>query len=82
MINLSQVNAKLKSREKRTHQNVSREQIECGKLAQKVAKLTAKIGKLSADLKEAKEQASRKTNEQAEVTSLVVPRKRKDLVSG
>ena len=53
-IDLSQINSELKSREKRTNQSVSRTQIESAKLAKQASKLTAKIGQLAADLKEAK----------------------------
>ena len=54
MINLSQINSKLKSREKRAHQSVSREQVECAKLNKQVSKLTAQIDQLATDLKKAK----------------------------
>jgi hypothetical protein len=50
---LSKANEKLRSREKRTHQSVSRTQIESAKLAKQVSKLTAQIDQLRTDLKAA-----------------------------
>jgi hypothetical protein len=80
-IDLKQVNAKLKTREKRTHQNVSREQVECAKLSKKISKLTAQIAQMTTDLREAKPvpakpiptnaQASRNASSEPEVISLV-----------
>ena len=85
-IDLKQVNAKLKSRDKRTQQNVSREQVECAKLSKQISKLTAQIDRMATDLKEAKAasanlvsaklirakaQASRKASSEPEVISLV-----------
>jgi hypothetical protein len=52
-LNLTEINKKLKS-EKRSYQSLSREQVECAKLAQKVSKLTEKISKLASDLADAK----------------------------
>jgi hypothetical protein len=53
-VDLKAANAKLRSREKRTHQNVSREQVECAKLSKQISKLTAQIDRMASDLKEAK----------------------------
>jgi hypothetical protein len=80
MINLSQINAKLKSREKRTHQNVSRTQVECAKIAKEVGKLETQVAKLGAGVNKLKAASPKpvqtkakpsKTSPEPEVISLV-----------
>jgi predicted RNase H-like nuclease (RuvC/YqgF family) len=55
---LKKINASLKSRQKRSHQSVSREQIECAKLGKEVAKLTAQVKQLAAKSAELKRQTA------------------------
>jgi hypothetical protein len=55
---LKKINASLKSRPKRSHQSVSREQIECAKLGKEVAKLTAQVKQLAAKSAELKRQTA------------------------
>lgn len=53
MINISEINSKLKTA-RRAKQSVTRGQVECAKLSKQVLKLSAKIDQLATGLKEAK----------------------------
>jgi hypothetical protein len=87
-IDLKNLNAGLKARGKRTHQNVS-PLTGIAELRRATAKLEKQAQALEREVNELrsskkvvvpakKSQASKKTTSEVEVTTLVVPRKRKD----
>ena len=55
---LKKINASLKSRQKRSYQSVTREQIECAKLGKEVAMLTAQVKRLTEKSAELKRQTA------------------------